>query len=147
MKRFYLTSGLKNARAAEELVFQLRALGFEQTYNWLVHGSVKSEGPTRMREVSARGIEGIERADFIVVLLPGGRGSHVELGAALGLGKPVFLVAENERLLRGADSGEECAFHWHPQVTRVVGAGAGDFLLDILRRGAIGEPKQLELAL
>lgn len=145
MKRFYLASGLKNMPAAEALLYRLRGLGLECTYNWLAHGSVKGEGPKRMREISGLEIDGVARADFVVVLLPGGRGSHVELGAALGLDKPVFLVAEDEHALKVA--GEECTFHWHPRVTRIVGADARDRLLDVLRTKIREVPKQMELTL
>lgn len=144
MKRFYLASGLKNAVAAEALLYRLRGLNLECTYNWLAHGFVGIEGPTRMGEVAAMEIEGVTRADFVVVLLPGGRGSHVELGAALGLDKHVFLIAEDDRMLKVAD--EECTFYWHPRVTRIIGANAEDRLIDILRTKIPGAPKQMELA-
>ncbi|MBY7144842.1 hypothetical protein KFZ56_17625 [Virgibacillus sp. NKC19-3] len=37
-------------------------------------------------------------AAFIVVLLPGGKGTHIELGIALGRGKRVFLYSSNEEI-------------------------------------------------
>ncbi|MDY0394932.1 hypothetical protein RWE15_11425 [Virgibacillus halophilus] len=37
-------------------------------------------------------------ADFIVVILPGGKGTHIELGIALGLEKRIFLYSPNEEV-------------------------------------------------
>lgn len=37
-------------------------------------------------------------ADFIVVILPAGKGSHIELGIALGQGKKIFLHSQHDDL-------------------------------------------------
>jgi hypothetical protein len=35
-------------------------------------------------------------ADFIIVLLPAGKGSHIEFGIALGQGKRIYLYSAND---------------------------------------------------
>ncbi|MDQ0160753.1 hypothetical protein [Alkalibacillus salilacus] len=35
-------------------------------------------------------------ADFIIVLLPAGKGSHIEFGIALGQGKRIYLYSSDE---------------------------------------------------
>ncbi|WP_347343356.1 hypothetical protein [Fictibacillus enclensis] len=37
-------------------------------------------------------------ADFIVVLLPAGKGSHIEFGIALGLNKRIILYSPNNEI-------------------------------------------------
>ncbi len=37
-------------------------------------------------------------ADFIIVLLPAGKGSHVEFGIALGQGKRIYLYSQNDEV-------------------------------------------------
>ena len=56
-------------------------------------------------------------ADVLVVLLPGGYGTHVEIGAALALGKPVILHAPDRKTL---ETPYLCVFHYHPAVKLVI---------------------------
>lgn len=110
--RFYIASGLENRASVTELKEALINLGFTISYDWAAHGAVKHLGPQVVRETSVKEVDGVVTADFIVVLMPGGRGTHVELGVALALGKPVYFftaapILEQERL---------CAFHLHPLV-------------------------------
>ena len=56
-------------------------------------------------------------ADVLIVLLPGGHGTHVEIGAALALGKPVILHAPDRKTL---DAPYPCPFHYHPKVKLLV---------------------------
>ena len=43
-------------------------------------------------------LEAVKSPDFVVVLLPAGKGSHVELGIALGNGIKTYLYSENNAL-------------------------------------------------
>ena len=60
-------------------------------------------------------VSAVLEADFLVVLLPGGRGTHTEMGVALGVGKQVYLVGTDLELAT-----DPVAFYHHPRVTRVV---------------------------
>jgi len=53
----------------------------------------------------------------VIALLPGGRGTHVEIGAALALDKPVILYAPDRKTL---DTPYPCPFHYHPAVKLLV---------------------------
>ena len=59
----------------------------------------------------------VRDADILIVLLPGGFGTHVEIGAALALGKPVILHAPDRKTL---DTPYPCIFHYHPGVKLLV---------------------------
>jgi nucleoside 2-deoxyribosyltransferase len=62
-------------------------------------------------------IAAVREADALVVLLPGGYGTHVEIGAALALEKPVILHAPNRETL---DMPYPCIFHYHPLVKLLI---------------------------
>ena len=86
------------------------------TYDWTTHGSVKGTSPARTGEVADREMNGVERADAVIVLLPGGRGTHAELGMALAFGKPLGIYSPNPRHFEvGPDT---CAFYWPDGVYR-----------------------------
>lgn len=113
--KFYIATKLERAADHQEMRKQLEALGHEITYDWTTHGSVKNEGEQRIREVARAEFQGIKDADFVIVLLPGGRGTHCEIGIALGLGKRVIIVADPEHGFFAQDS-RTCAFYHHPLV-------------------------------
>lgn len=111
--KFYIASGLENADNVEKLAAQLRDSGWTQTYNWTEHGSVNDEPTERIREVAHRELAGVWQADIVIVMLPGGRGTHVEMGAAIAWNKPVILLTEKEDKLQ---DGRTCSFYHHTRV-------------------------------
>lgn len=117
--KFYIASKLENAENVKKLAEVLKARGWTHTYDWTVHGSVQKEGEQRLKEVARNELNGVIDADIVIVLLPGGRGTHAELGAASALHKPVFIYACNESVF--LQNGNECSFYWNDNVKRVVG--------------------------
>ncbi len=123
--KYYIASGLENAAQVRALKAILDARGWEHTYDWTVHGSVQTEGLERISEVADAEVEGVLRADIIIVLLPGGRGTHVELGMALA-GAALDGVLDALRIVLYSPDperdfgvgGKTCAFYHHPLVER-----------------------------
>lgn len=122
--QIYVASGLENASAVASLCAVLEAQGHTITYKWYEHGSVEREGDLRIAEVAMAEIEGVRRADVVIVLLPGGKGTHTELGCAIGLRTERGFSARPEILLVGfeksrATDKRTCAFWLHPLVRHV----------------------------
>lgn len=117
--RFYVASKLENHEAVSELAALLRAAGWEQTYDWTTHGSVKETDEATLREVGHRELRGVLDADVLLMLTPQGRGSHVELGIALAAGKRVYIHHEDGRYFRCDD--ETSPFYWNDDVVRFAG--------------------------
>ena len=132
--KYYIASKLENAAQVRQLKAYLDDLGWEHTYDWTVHGSVQSEGVSRIAEVAANEAEGVLCANVVIVLLPGGRGTHTELGMAIGhwqvaeaLQAAGLVTVENRRIIIYSDDPERdfgtngtcCAFYHHPLVERV----------------------------
>lgn len=117
--RFYIASRLDNAHKVRKLAAHLKRFGWEQTYDWTLHGSVQGCGEDVLREVSLKELDGVKAADAVVVILPGGRGTHAELGAALALNIPVFVWGEKDEDF--IQDGYTCSFYWNPLVKRVTG--------------------------
>lgn len=117
--KFYIASKLENAEMVKSLSKVLKAYKWIHTYDWTEHGSVQSEGEERIMQVATYELQGVENADIVIVLLPGGRGTHAELGAANVLNKKVFIWAETDELFMHDE--RTCAFYWNHNVTRVTG--------------------------
>ncbi len=57
-------------------------------------------------------------ADFVVILLPGGKGTHIELGIALGQGKKIYLYSPDGAI----DNLETTSTFYHlPDVKKCYG--------------------------
>jgi len=75
--KFYIASSLKNIENVRQVAESFKARGFQHTYDWTTHWPRK--------------ISGVLAADVVIVMIPAGKGSHVELGIALGAGKKIYL--------------------------------------------------------
>lgn len=159
--KVYIASGLGNAGEAQAVAEALKLDGWEVTYAWWEHGSVQADGPEKIREVAVAEVNGVCQADLVVAVLPGGRGTHVEIGIALGYmqrddndmeGPQAILIYGHgpealatfpfepgnyrNELERGGthdNAGNVCAFYHHPDV-RIVEKSRG---LDGLRLEAL----------
>ena len=115
--KFYIASALENHASVSLAATMLKNAGHTHTYDWTEHGSVQRDGDARIAEVAANEIAGVWAADVVIVLLPGGRGTHTELGVAIGAGKQVHVHGP---MLDA--SGRTCAFYHAPNVTRHYGS-------------------------
>jgi len=111
--KYYIATAITNTAGHHALRDEMTDRGHKLTYDWTRHGSVQHEGEARIAEVCLREIFGIVEADVVIVLLPGGRGTHVELGIAIGLRKPVLLVGSPESF---EQAGMICSFYLAPMV-------------------------------
>src|SRR5437868_2356836 len=95
-KRFYLSTRKDHSAQAVVLLEALRGQGWERTLDWTAQNNV---GPDGYADTALAEIAAVRGADVLVVLLPGGYGTHVEIGAALALGKPVILHSPDRKTL------------------------------------------------
>jgi nucleoside 2-deoxyribosyltransferase len=120
--KFYIASKLENAEMVKRVANVLKAAGWEHTYDWTEHGSVKNEGDARLAQVAEAELSGVMNADVVIVILPGGRGTHAELGMALAgrrRDKKIIICAETDDAFQLDD--RTCAFYWNYGILRVVG--------------------------
>src|SRR6266853_2024786 len=106
--RFYLSTRKDRSAQAAGLLRALKAKGWERTLDWTDQNDV---GPDGYADAALAEIAAVQEADVLIVLLPGVYGTHVEIGAALALGKPVILHASNRAVL---ETPYPCVFHSHP---------------------------------
>lgn len=110
---FYIATGIERLNEMRELKELLEKLGHTCTYDWSAHGSVQDQGDERYLEVAINEANGVMAADLVIVLLPGGRGTHSELGMAVGTNKDIVTIGTTKDHL-----GRDCVFYWHPRVIK-----------------------------
>jgi nucleoside 2-deoxyribosyltransferase len=113
-KRFFLSTRKDRSAEADALSASLKSHGWERTFAWTGEDNAGTEGHAA---VAVAELKGVRDADVLVVLLPGGYGTHVEIGAALALGKPVILHAPDRKTL---ETPYPCVFHYHPAVKLLI---------------------------
>lgn len=130
-KKFYIASGLENAAQVSWLADRLKAVGWEHTYDWTAHGRVPHDQRPETAELETKGVL---EAEVVIVLLPGGRGTHTELGIAIGStmlamavcaagvaemdDRQIFIFSPTPEVDFGPESERTCVFYHHPLVER-----------------------------
>lgn len=121
MKKFYVASSFRNINAVRYVSSQLINQSYAQTYDWTQNEKAKTEGTATIEDLRVIGEQernAVMACDFLIVLLPGGNGTHIELGIALGQGKRIFLYSPDE----GVNHFETTSTFYHlPEVVKCFG--------------------------
>ena len=126
--KFYVGSGMKNCELVNYYANLLKENGWEQTYDWVKNVSDDISREDMIKYASLES-QGIVDSDVVVILLPAGRGSHIELGMAMALNKEIFLCSVTNEEFNIENT---VAFYELSKVTQLVG-NADDNVKKILK--------------
>ena len=115
--KFYIGSGLKNSKIVNEFSKRLQNYGWEHTYNW-TENEIGNETKEDLMKYATLEQKAIEESDVVIIILPAGRGTHIELGMALALNKKVYLYSNSQEEF---DIENTVAFYQLPSVQKIVG--------------------------
>ena len=115
--KFYIGSGMKNCELVNYYSKILKEKGWEQTYDWVknVSDDVSIDDMIGYAKLEK---QAIVSSDVVIILLPAGRGAHIELGMALALGKKLFLCSTTKEEFSIENT---VAFYELPNVVKLVG--------------------------
>src|SRR5579872_3183669 len=113
-KSFYIATRKDREAEANEIAKALGAAGWKRTLIW---SSREEDVAEDYATLAQQELNAIRDADALIVMLPGGFGTHVEIGAALALRKPIILHSPDEKTL---NSPYPCPFHYHPGVKLLI---------------------------
>lgn len=130
--KYYIAGKITNANRVNELVAHLSGRGWVCTYDWaaqpslqalLADGCITKAFQVQAERTAKLELAGVRDADVVLVCGQGGRGTHVEIGAALAANKPVVLWLEEseEPYHEGSIPAYPCVFYQHPNVFTVYG--------------------------
>lgn len=115
--KFYIGSGMKNCELVNYYANLLKENGWEQTYDWVKNVSDDISREDMIKYASLES-QGIVDSDVVVILLPAGRGAHIELGMAMALNKEIFLCSVTNEEFNIENT---VAFYELSKVTQLVG--------------------------
>lgn len=126
--KFYIGSGMKNCELVNYYAKILKRKGWNLTYNWVenINDDVSIED---MTSYAISESQGIVDSDVVIILLPAGRGAHIELGMALALNKKIFLCSETKDEFSIENT---VAFYGLPNIIQLIGS-ADDNIKTILK--------------
>ncbi|MFS0864365.1 nucleoside 2-deoxyribosyltransferase [Fredinandcohnia sp. 179-A 10B2 NHS] len=115
--KFYIASSLQNKEQVTYVSDKLKREGYIHTYDWTKNENVSTL--EKLREIGRLEKEAVINSDIVIVLLPGGKGTHIELGIALGLEKKVYLYSPTDEI----NNVETTSTFYHlPQIEKCVGS-------------------------
>lgn len=125
--KFYVASSFKNIDNVRYISEQLKAEGHIHTYDWTKHNRASSF--EELKEIGLKEKEAVMESDVVIVLLPAGKGSHIELGIALGMNKEIILHSPGEEV---NDISETSTFYHLEEVKKFLGDKEGlvDFIVE-----------------
>lgn len=126
--KFYIGSGMKNCELVNYYANLLKENGWQQTYDWVKNVSDDISREDMIKYASLES-QGIVDSDVVVILLPAGRGAHIELGMAMALNKEIFLCSVTNEEFNIENT---VAFYELSKVTQLVG-DADDNVKKILK--------------
>ena len=94
--KFYIASSYENRNLVRAASFLFDQNDFLNSYDWTLND--KAETFEEYRLIGEEEKQGIIESDFFVMILPAGKGSHVELGMALALDKRIYLYSPDEEI-------------------------------------------------
>jgi nucleoside 2-deoxyribosyltransferase len=103
----HVATSFENAAGARAVMRALQAAGHNIERDWTALVTHNQHDAQRTRMLA------ITRAEVVVMILPAGRSSHVEMGMALGRGIPVVLLVEKAGDRTNPKDGRICSYYNH----------------------------------
>ncbi|RIU93382.1 group-specific protein [Oceanobacillus picturae] len=112
--KYYIASSFQNKENVQAVSQYLFSKGHVNTYDWTLNE--RANTVEQLERIGTLEKQAVADCDLFILYLPGGKGSHVELGLALAYGKKVIMYREK------AFSPEEASsFYYVEGVHHVIG--------------------------
>lgn len=110
--KFYIASSFRNKELVQKMSIDIQTqLGWKHTYDWTQNE--RAETIETLTDIGVKELKGVLESDVVIVILPGGKGCHTEMGIALGSKKLLFLYDPDRILNNLADA---AAFYFLPEI-------------------------------
>lgn len=114
--KFYIASSFRNSEIVRFISKQLEDKGYTHTYDWTKNG--RASTMEELKEIGYQEKNAVKASDFIIVVMPAGKSSHIELGIALGQGKSIYLYSSTDEF----DNVETTSTFYHvSEVRKCIG--------------------------
>ena len=95
--KFYVASGFQNKEKVRFVAAELIKCGWCHTYDWTQN--TRANTLEDLQRIGKLEKDAVAEADVVIVLLPGGKGCHIELGMAIAGNKKIFLFSPDQTVM------------------------------------------------
>lgn len=133
--KYYIASSFLNKEIVNEIINQLDDKGFTNTYNWTLNDKASNE--TELKNIGQAEFEAVKKSEVLIVILPGEKGTHIEMGIALGCGIQVVIAYFDDNIL---DINNSATFYYLDNVSHIkvteenVAESLYNFILELDKR-------------
>jgi nucleoside 2-deoxyribosyltransferase len=94
----YIASQLENYQLVIDLINRFSERGISITFDWatLWERQLTEQLKVDKKDIAEQMLEGVKQAKTLLLICPGKRGAHVELGMAIALGKKVVIFCPDK---------------------------------------------------
>ncbi|OIN66590.1 hypothetical protein BLD48_09735 [Exiguobacterium sp. KRL4] len=117
---FYTASSFRNIEDVRFINDQLIKRGHHLTYDWTQ--SERVDTPAALQWIGQLELDAVRASEYLILVLPAGKGSHVELGIALANQIPIFLCMTDETCWTGP---EASTFYHIDGIMKCIGPSKG----------------------
>lgn len=114
---YYIASSFANKQKVQQLSAELNKDGHFFTYDWTTN--LRADTFEKLQHIGLSERNAVQKADLFIILLPAGKGSHVELGIALAENNPVILHSPEKE---AQDFLKTTTFYHLPNVQIITGS-------------------------
>lgn len=115
--KFYVASSFQNKEIVRVVSEKLMNNGWHHTYDWTQNNRACSL--EALQKIGMLEKQAVADSDVVIVILPGGKGSHIELGMAIAWQKKTFLYSPN---FEAMDMETTSTFYHLPEVQICTGS-------------------------
>lgn len=107
--KVYVASSLDKCERIKQIIHVLKSKGLTITYDWTDHGRVFNQ--ENLAEIAILEEKGVKDCDILLMVLPGGGGTHFEFGVAYTLNKPIVILEDEPNI-------EQKSFYYLPGIQK-----------------------------
>lgn len=115
--KFYVASSFQNINQVRTLTNRLTQMGWQLTYDWTLNE--RADTAEELQRIGLLEKAAIEDSKLVIIALPGGKGTHVELGLAIAGNKKIILYAPDRKMM---DIEFTTTFYHLPEIEKCFGS-------------------------
>lgn len=123
--KFYVASSFQNKEVVRVVSSKLKELGWQHTYDWT--RNERADSIEALKRIGELEVKAVADSDVVIVILPGGKGSHIELGMAIAWQKKIFLYSPNLEAMNMTTT----STFYHVQGVRICEGSIENLIADV----------------
>ncbi|MET1015047.1 MAG: group-specific protein [Paenisporosarcina sp.] len=115
--KFYVASSFQNINQVRTITKELIQIGGHLSYDWTLNE--RADSIEDLQRIGSLEKAAIEDSELVIIVLPGGNGTHIELGLAIAGKKKIILFSPDHKIM---DAETSTTFYHLPEIEKCFGS-------------------------